>query len=112
MGCDFFLAVCRCTLARSSKYRLPTDTEEVSMDNCNSDFDWKTARYEAAEQELKRRDARIAELMRELEDARKVLRETGLLLHHFWCDVQMNEYSFDKLNKGMQAIYAAIKEQT
>ena len=58
------------------------------------------------------RDARIAELTRELEDARKVLKETGLLLHHFWCDVQMNEYSFDKLNKGMEAIDAAIKGQT
>lgn len=34
------------------------------MDNCNSDFDWKTARYETAEQELKKRDARIAELER------------------------------------------------
>jgi len=56
--------------------------------------------------------ARIAELTRELEEARKVLKETGLLLHHFWCDVQMNDYSFDKLNKGIEAIDEAIKEQT
>lgn len=55
---------------------------------------------------------RCAAVERELEEARKVLKETGLLLHHFWCDVQMNDYSFDKLNKGIEAIDAAIKEQT
>ena len=55
------------------------------------------------------RDARIVEFERQLEEARKVLKETGLLLHHFWCDVPMNEYSFEKLNKGMEAIDAAMK---
>ena len=48
-------------------------------------------------------------LQRQLEEARKVLKETGLLLHHFWCDVPMNEYNFEKLNKGMEAIDAAMK---
>lgn len=55
---------------------------------------------------------KVEKLTRELAEARKVLKETGLLLHHFWCDVQMNDYSFDKLNKGIEAIDAAIKEQT
>lgn len=39
----------------------------------------------------------------------EVLRSTGLFLHHCWCDVQMNEYSFDKLNKQMGIVDAAIK---
>lgn len=55
---------------------------------------------------------KVEKLTRELAEARKVLKETGLLLHHFWCDVQMNDYSFDKLNKGIEAIDEAIKEQT
>ena len=53
---------------------------------------------------------RIAELERKLEEAQTVLQETGLLLHHFWCDVQMNEYSFEKLNKGIESIDAAIQK--
>ena len=50
------------------------------------------------------------ELERQLEEARTVLKETGLLLHHFWCDVQMSDYSFARLSDGMEAIGAAMQK--
>lgn len=36
------------------------------------------------------------------------LKSTGLFLHHCWCDVQMNDYSFGKLGKQMEIVDAAI----
>jgi len=39
----------------------------------------------------------------------EALKSTGLFLHHCWCDVQMNDYSFEKLNQQMQIVDAAIK---
>lgn len=53
----------------------------------------------------------LARVRADAEVYRSLLKETGLLLHHFWCDVKMNEYSFDKLNKGIEAIDAAIAAQ-
>jgi hypothetical protein len=38
----------------------------------------------------------------------EALKSTGLFLHHCWCDVQMNDYSFEKLNQQMQIVDAAI----
>ena len=38
----------------------------------------------------------------------EALKSTGLFLHHCWCDVQMNDYSFEKLNRQMAVVYAAI----
>lgn len=39
----------------------------------------------------------------------RALKSTGLFLHHCWCDVQMNDYSFEKLNRQMEIVDAAIK---
>ena len=39
----------------------------------------------------------------------EALKSTGLFLHHCWCDVQMNDYSFEKLNRQMEIVDAAIK---
>jgi intracellular sulfur oxidation DsrE/DsrF family protein len=39
----------------------------------------------------------------------EALQSTGLFLHHCWCDVQMNDYSFEKLNQQMAIVDAAIK---
>jgi hypothetical protein len=38
----------------------------------------------------------------------EALKSTGLFLHHCWCDVQMNDYSFEKLNQQMQVVDTAI----
>lgn len=38
----------------------------------------------------------------------EALKSTGLFLHHCWCDVQMNNYSFEKLNEQMRIVDAAI----
>ena len=40
----------------------------------------------------------------------EALKSTGLFLHHCWCDVQMNDYSFEKLNQQMAVVDAAIKK--
>lgn len=47
----------------------------------------------------------------EAENARlkAVLKDVGLFLHHCWCDVQMNDYSFERLNQQMQAVDAELK---
>lgn len=39
----------------------------------------------------------------------EALKSTGLFLHHCWCDVQMNDHSFEKLNQQMIVVDAAIK---
>lgn len=39
----------------------------------------------------------------------EALKSTGLFLHHCWCDVQMNDYSFEKLNQQMAIVDFAIK---
>ena len=44
-------------------------------------------------------------VLKELLDA---LKAAGLFLHHAWCDVQMNDYSFEKLNQTMIVVDAAI----
>lgn len=38
----------------------------------------------------------------------EALKSTGLFLHHCWCDVQMNDYSFERLNHQMSVVDAAI----
>jgi hypothetical protein len=38
----------------------------------------------------------------------EVLKSTGLFLHHCWCDVQMDDYSFEKLNRQMEIVDAAL----
>jgi hypothetical protein len=38
----------------------------------------------------------------------EALKSTGLFLHHCWCDVQMNDYSFEKLNRQMEIVDAAL----
>lgn len=58
-------------------------------------------RHEAAA-ELRRLHAQRDALL-------EALKSTGLFLHHCWCDVQMNDYSFEKLNQQMAVVDAAIK---
>ena len=79
----------------------------AELEQRNSDLYEDVQRFK--EHALNEKAARL-ELERQLEEARAVLKATGLLLHHFWCDVQMNEYSFEKLNKGMEAIDAAMQK--
>lgn len=39
---------------------------------------------------------------------RVALSKAGLFLHHCWCDVQMNDYSFERLNEQMKMVDAAL----
>jgi hypothetical protein len=56
-----------------------------------------------------RQDQRILKLYAQRDALLEALKSTGLFLHHCWCDVQMNDYSFEKLNQQMQIVDAAIK---
>jgi len=38
------------------------------------------------------------------------LKEVGRFLHHCWCDVQMNEYSYARLTQMMELVDAAKEE--
>ena len=40
----------------------------------------------------------------------EALRSTGMFLHHLWCDVQMNDYSFQKLNEQMEIVDKVLKK--
>ena len=67
------------------------------------------------EAEVERKSAAIQRLWKERNSLREqnaalleALKSTGLFLHHCWCDVQMNEYSFEKLNQQMIVVDAAI----
>ena len=51
----------------------------------------------------------VCRLTRERNVLLEALKSTGLFLHHCWCDVQMNKYSFEKLTQQMAVVDAAIK---
>ena len=51
---------------------------------------------------------RIANLEALNAELLEALKSTGLFLHHCWCDVQMNDYSFEKLNQQMAIVAAAV----
>ena len=53
--------------------------------------------------------SRIADLESQRDALLEALKSTGLFLHHCWCDVQMNDHSFEKLNRQMEIVDAAIK---
>ena len=60
-------------------------------------------------QHKQRQDQRILALCAQRDALLEALKSTGLFLHHCWCDVQMNDYSFEKLNQQMAVVDAAIK---
>ena len=64
--------------------------------------DWQ---YKMAGERLRR----VEKLEAQRDALLEALKSTGLFLHHCWCDVQMNEYSFEKLNQQMAVVDAAIK---
>ena len=51
----------------------------------------------------------IASLVAQRDALLAALKSTGLFLHHCWCDVQMNDYSFEKLNQQMAVVDTAIQ---
>lgn len=78
------------------------DEAAAELRRLHEAHDWQ---YEMAGKRLRR-----VEKMEAQRDALlEALKSTGLFLHHCWCDVQMNEYSFEKLNQQMAVVDAAIK---
>lgn len=61
-------------------------------------------RSDEAAAELRRLAAENAQLL-------EALKSANLFLHHCWCDVQMNEYSYEKLQQEMAAIDAAMQKE-
>lgn len=62
-----------------------------------------------ARAEMQRRAAAYGGLIAQRDALLEALKSTGLFLHHCWCDVQMNDHSFEKLNRQMEIVDAAIK---
>ena len=60
-------------------------------------------------QHKQRQDQRVLELNAQRDALLEALKSTGLFLHHCWCDVQMNDHSFEKLSRQMEIVDAAIK---
>ena len=60
-------------------------------------------------QHKQRQDQRVLGLNAQRDALLEALKSTGLFLHHCWCDVQMNDHSFEKLNRQMEIVDAAIK---
>ena len=58
---------------------------------------------------LAQQDEPVATLIAHRDALLEALKSTGLFLHHCWCDVQMNDHSFEKLNRQMEIVDAAIK---
>jgi len=54
--------------------------------------------------ELRRLDAVNAQLL-------EALKSANLFLHHCWCDVQMNEYSYEKLQQEMAAVLGPLERR-
>lgn len=54
--------------------------------------------------------AELRRLHAECEALRAALKSTGLFLHHCWCNVPMNEHSFDLLSKQMEVVDAAMEQ--
>ena len=52
----------------------------------------------------------VEKLKAQRDELLEALKSTGLFLHHCWCDVQMNDYSFEKLNQQMGVVDAAISK--
>ena len=65
---------------------------------------------DVAAAELRRLQAENEALGRENAKLREALKEVGLFLHHAWCDVQMNDYSLEKLNKTIEVVDAALAQ--
>jgi hypothetical protein len=58
--------------------------------------------------EIHRLRAATPQLLAQRDALLEVLKSTGLFLHHCWCDVQMDDYSFEKLNRQMEIVDAAL----
>ena len=53
----------------------------------------------------------LNQLRAENQHLKQVLKDVGLFLHHCWCDVQMNDYSFERLNEQMDIIDKVLKNE-
>lgn len=51
----------------------------------------------------------LQRLLAENNSLLEALKSTSLFLEHCWCDVQMNDHSFDKLNQQIKIVNAAIR---
>ena len=64
---------------------------------------------ESMRAERLRTERRLLDVHAQRDALLEALKSTGLFLHHCWCDVQMNDYSFEKLNRQMEIVEAVIK---
>ena len=78
-----------------------TEAQRLADAPCHFEAPMNMRAHQDAAALLLKQEAAIKQL-------REALSHSGLFLHHAWCDVQMNDYSFEKLNQQMQIVDAAI----
>ena len=76
-------------------------------DELDADRNWLAARG-MHQQSMAEAAAELRRLHAQCDALLEALKSTGLFLHHCWCDVQMNDYSFEKLNQQMAIVAAAV----
>lgn len=82
------------------------DVKDAEIERLNAALDESRAERSVAYLAFERVSA-------ERDALRAALKEVGLFLHHCWCDVQMNNHSFERLNAAMTLVDAAqTKEQS
>ena len=78
-----------------------TEAQRLADAPCHFEAPMNMRAHQDAAALLLKQEAAIKQL-------REALSHSGLFLHHAWCDVQMNDYSFEKLNSAMAIIDAAL----
>ena len=96
LACDGAVAALRAALAQQADKPQRPKCLEFALDFLGTPENGELLAY--IEQLEVQRDALL-----------EALKSTGLFLHHCWCDVQMNDHSFEKLNRQMEIVDAAIK---
>lgn len=93
-------------LAEAMSFAFPGN---LGIDKAAAELRRLHASCEDYAQHKQRQDQRVLELNAQRDALLEALKSTGLFLHHCWCDVQMNDHSFEKLNRQMEIVDAAIK---
>jgi len=85
------------------------EADEMLLNNSWAKFSDVRNLLQEAYEGWARRQSEVYQLTSQRDALLEALKSTGLFLHHCWCDIQMNDHSFERLNRQMEIVDAAIK---